>query len=214
MPKPKKSRILIVDDNPSLREGLRAVFQTSNDLAVCGEAENSLQAVAAVKKLKPDLAIVDVSLRMDDGIELTRQLHEQWPALPVLVFSLHEEQAYCDKALAAGARGYCTKANSGEHLFEIVRQPCAGMRAGDGGKGSITRHAASFTTRSDYAAFRSSLSEEPDISFASLFTVSAILLSFSSAAFSSSNVCWRRSTASVSPRVSAQARRQPYAAIS
>src|SRR5258706_11653839 len=110
MPRSKKSRILVVDDHPTMREGLRAILHSVGDLAVCGEAGNCQEAMAAVKKLQPDLAIVDISLREEhDGIDLTRRLRNESPDLPVLAFSLHEEQAYSDAALAAGARGYCTK---------------------------------------------------------------------------------------------------------
>jgi DNA-binding NarL/FixJ family response regulator len=123
MPKTKKCRILIVDDHPAMREGLRAILETANDLVVCGEAENSQMALSAVQTLQPDLAIVDISLREDlDGIDLTRRLRERWPTLPVLAFSLHAERAYSDAALAAGATGYCTKGESSKTLLNAVRQ--------------------------------------------------------------------------------------------
>src|ERR1700729_2472554 len=113
MPRTKKSRILIVDDHPAMREGLRAILHSATDLAVCGEAENSKKALAAVQELRPDLAIVDISLReKTDGLDLMRRLNKKWPTLPVLAFSLHQEKAYCEAALATGARGYCTKGES------------------------------------------------------------------------------------------------------
>jgi DNA-binding NarL/FixJ family response regulator len=127
MAKPAKSRILIVDDHPAMREGLRAILHTATDLAVCGEAENSKKALAAVQKLEPDLAIVDISLReKTDGLELMRRLNKKWPTLPVLAFSLHQERAYCDAALSAGARGYCTKGESSKVLIDAVRQVLKG----------------------------------------------------------------------------------------
>jgi DNA-binding NarL/FixJ family response regulator len=123
MPKLNKRRILVVDDHPMLRQGLRTLFQPAKDLVICGEVDTGLKALAAVKKLKPDLAIVDISIRGGfDGLELTRRLHQRWPALPVLVFSMHEQQAYCDAAFGAGARGYCTKSEAGKNLLKAVRQ--------------------------------------------------------------------------------------------
>jgi DNA-binding NarL/FixJ family response regulator len=127
MSKPLKSRILVVDDHPAMREGLRAILHSADDLAVCGEAKNSEQALIAIKKLQPDLAIVDISLREKlDGLDLMRRLRVEWPSLPVLVFSLHQEQAYCDAALAAGARGYCTKGETSKVLINAVRQVLKG----------------------------------------------------------------------------------------
>jgi DNA-binding NarL/FixJ family response regulator len=127
MPQIKKSRILIVDDHPAMREGLRAILHTAKDLIVCGEAQNSQEALIAIQTLQPDLAIVDISLREDrDGFDLTRKLREQWPTLPVLAFSLHEERAYSDAALAAGATGYCAKGESSKTLINAVRQVIRG----------------------------------------------------------------------------------------
>ena len=123
MPKPTERRILVVDDHPVLRDGLRALFGSTNDLVVCGEAENGAEAMAAVQKLRPDLAIVDVSLRGgEDGIELTRRLRKKWPALPILVFSLHQRQVYRDDALAAGASGYCIKGKGSKPLIQAIRK--------------------------------------------------------------------------------------------
>ena len=126
MPKTKK-KILVVDDHPAMRQGLRAVFHSAGDLTVCGEAEDGPKAIAAVKALKPDMAIVDISLGKGvDGFEVMRRLHRQWPEMPLLAFSLHEEHAYCDAALAAGARGYCTKSEPSKVLIGAVRQVLKG----------------------------------------------------------------------------------------
>jgi len=128
MPRSKKSRILVVDDHPAMREGLRAILHSVGDLAVCGEAASSQEAMTAARKLQPDLAIVDISLREEhDGIDLTRRLRDESPSLPILAFSLHEEQAYCDAALAAGANGYCTKGESSKILINAVRQVLKGQ---------------------------------------------------------------------------------------
>jgi DNA-binding NarL/FixJ family response regulator len=127
MPKAKK-RILVVDDHPAMRQGLRAIFHSAGDLTVCGEAEDAPKAIAAAKALKPDMAIVDISLGEGaDGFEVMRRLHRQWPEMPLLAFSLHEGHAYCDAALAAGARGYCTKGEPSTVLIGAVRKVLKGQ---------------------------------------------------------------------------------------
>jgi len=124
-----KRRIVIVDDHPAMREGLRAILSTSNDLVVCGEAENGEKALAAVEELQPDMAIVDISLREElDGLELTRRLRRRWPTMPVLTFSLHQGEAYCDAALAAGALGYCAKGDPPKVLLKAVHEVLRGKR--------------------------------------------------------------------------------------
>jgi DNA-binding NarL/FixJ family response regulator len=126
MPKSKK-KILVVDDHPAMRQGLRAIFHAASDLTVCGEAENASKAIVAAKTLQPDVAIVDISLGKGvDGFEVMRRLHQQRPDMPLLAFSLHEEHAYCDAALAAGARGYCVKSEPSKVLINAVRQVLKG----------------------------------------------------------------------------------------
>jgi len=129
MPTDTKRRILIVDDHPAMREGLRAILEGANDLEVCGEAENGEKALDAVEKLDPDMAIVDISLREKlDGLDLTRRLHRRWPELPVLTFSLHQGEAYCDAAMAAGALGYCAKGEPSKVVIQAVREVLQGKR--------------------------------------------------------------------------------------
>jgi DNA-binding NarL/FixJ family response regulator len=128
MASPKKQRILVVDDHEMVREGLRSIFESVTDLTVCGEAENAEEALTAAEKLLPDVAIVDISLgrKSKDGIELTRQLQQKSSPLPVLMISMHEEQAYIDAARSAGARGYVTKGVTSEGLIDAVRQVLRG----------------------------------------------------------------------------------------
>jgi two-component system, NarL family, nitrate/nitrite response regulator NarL len=129
MPTLNKSRILIVDDHPAMREGLRAILQSVDDLVVCGEAENGEKAIAAVEELQPDMAIVDISLREKlDGLELTRRLRRRWPALPILTFSLHQGTAYCDAAIAAGALGYCAKGEPSKVVIKAVHEVLQGKK--------------------------------------------------------------------------------------
>ena len=94
---PKK--ILIVDDHPMMREGLRAVIEQEPDLTVCGVAENARQAMEAVPKLAPDLALVDITLPKKSGLELVKDLKVMHPGLAILAISMHHQ------APAAGGTG-------------------------------------------------------------------------------------------------------------
>ena len=116
-----KVRILIVDDHRLLREGLHLLLSRYKNFMVCGEAENPEEALRAVESHKPDLAIVDISLRGDkDGIDLLGVLKQRYPDLPVVVLSLHEEPVYRQRALEAGADCYLSKTGSIDGLFRGI----------------------------------------------------------------------------------------------
>ena len=108
-----KRQILIVDDHPIVRQGLRRMFEAEPDLTVCGEAESEPAAREAIRARKPDIVVVDLSLERGDGIELVRQMHAEMPELRMLVLSMHDETIYAERLLAAGAMGYIMK-----HLCE------------------------------------------------------------------------------------------------
>jgi DNA-binding NarL/FixJ family response regulator len=118
----RKCRVLLVDDHPVTRQGVRAVLATASDLEVCAEANDSESALRLVAALHPDLAVVDVSLAGANGIELTRELMQQSPQLRVLVMSMHEETAYAERALRAGARGYLMKHEAGDKVLTALHQ--------------------------------------------------------------------------------------------
>lgn len=96
------------------------------DLYVCGEAEDSHQALKAVELLHPDLAIVDITLKDTYGIELIKQLKDRHPKLPVLVLSMHDESLYGERALRAGAKGYLTKQEATKKVIPAIRKVLAG----------------------------------------------------------------------------------------
>ena len=118
----KKTKVLLVDDHPILRRGISEVINSEYDLEVCGEASTLAEAYAAVNKLKPDLMIVDISLDGNNGIELMKELSNRWASLPLLAYSMHDEQIYAERALRAGAKGYVMKHHPPETLIEAVRQ--------------------------------------------------------------------------------------------
>ena len=94
-------RVLIVDDHPIVRQGLRRVMENEDDLTVCGEAETARDARTAIKELNPDAVIADISLRQGDGIELVRDVRAHHPQLPILVLSMHDEAIYAERMLSA-----------------------------------------------------------------------------------------------------------------
>jgi DNA-binding NarL/FixJ family response regulator len=133
MPTPKqvarsknKKRILVVDDHPILREGLRGSINRESDMTVCGEAGTAPDAMRAIASLKPDFAIVDISLNTGNGLALVKEIREQYPQLPMLVLSIHDESLYAERALRSGARGYIMKQEPPEKLLSAIRQILAG----------------------------------------------------------------------------------------
>jgi DNA-binding NarL/FixJ family response regulator len=115
-------KILIVDDHPMMREGLRGVINRQPDMKVCGEAENAAQAMSAVQQLAPDLALVDITLPGKSGLELVKDLKVMHPQLVILAISMHDESLYAERMLRAGASGYITKQQPPEELIKAIRQ--------------------------------------------------------------------------------------------
>ena len=123
---PKRARILVVDDHPTMREGLARVIDETADLTVCAQAESIHRALELIETTQPDLAIVDITLRRENGIELIKDLKIRHPKLPVLVHSMHDEQVYAQRSLRAGARGYLMKHEPPPKLLHAIRQVLAG----------------------------------------------------------------------------------------
>ena len=121
-----RRRILIVDDHPIVRQGLRRLIDQEKDLAVCGEAEGAHEAKAAIRELKPDVVIVDISLKQGDGIELVKDARADDPALPILVLSMHDEAIYAERMLSAGANGYIMKQAASDQLLVALRRVLGG----------------------------------------------------------------------------------------
>ena len=117
-----RKRVLIVDDHPLMREGLRGTINREPDLMVCGEAENADQAVAAFQKLAPDLALVDITLPGRSGLELVKDLKALRPRAIILAISMHDESLYAEGMLRAGASGYITKHQPPGELLKAIRQ--------------------------------------------------------------------------------------------
>jgi DNA-binding NarL/FixJ family response regulator len=119
-------RVLIVDDHPIVRQGLRRMIEPEPDLTVCGEAQSEREARAAIRDLSPDAVIVDLSLAEGDGLDLVRDVHAHRPDLPMLVLSMHDEAIYAGRLLAAGASGYIMKHAASEQLLVALRRVLEG----------------------------------------------------------------------------------------
>ena len=119
-------RVLIVDDHPIVRQGLRRMIETESDLVVCGEVQTEREARAAIRALAPDVVIVDISLTQGDGLELVRDVHAQRPELPMLVLSMHDELIYGERLLAAGACGYIMKQAASDQLLVALHRVLSG----------------------------------------------------------------------------------------
>jgi len=121
-----KRTVFLVDDHPLVREWLINLINQQPDLVVCGEAESGPQALQGISARKPDVAIVDISLKDSSGIELIKDLKCLRPGLSVLVLSMHEESHYAERALRAGAKGYIMKRESTRKVIAAIRQVLEG----------------------------------------------------------------------------------------
>jgi DNA-binding NarL/FixJ family response regulator len=122
----RRTRILIVDDHPIVRLGIRQMLAAQRDLEVCGEADSADAAMQLITSAPPDLAVVDLSLEEGSGLELIRTLRKSAPTLPVLVLSMHDEALFAERVLRAGARGYIMKREAITGLVGAIRQVLSG----------------------------------------------------------------------------------------
>ena len=125
--KKQAKRILIVDDHPIVRKGLRSLIEQESDLLVVAEAANRVEALNAVRGQRLDLVIMDISLEGGDGIEVTKAVRAEYEKLPILVVSMHDEMIYAQRALRAGANGYIMKQAVADHIVKAVRQVLDGV---------------------------------------------------------------------------------------
>ncbi len=146
-----KLRVGVVDDHPAIRQGLVAFLTTRGDLEVCGEADNSADALTLIERIRPDLLIMDLSLEDGIGLELIKQIRSRFAAVRMLVYSMHDEKLFAERALRAGAQGYVSK-NEGldvlvaaidkvkrgkVHLSERMTEEVLDRRVGAGEDGGL-----------------------------------------------------------------------------
>jgi len=117
-----KTRIYVADDHPMVRRGLAAVIGEEPDLELCGEGEDCATATGDVTRLRPDIVIVDISLRGNSGIELIKNIRAFDPKVRIVVYSVHDESVYALRVLKAGAKAYVTKQESVSKVIEAIRK--------------------------------------------------------------------------------------------
>lgn len=123
---PGRRKVYIVDDHPIVRHGLRELIEQEGDLAVCGEAEDGPEALNALNQLRPDIILLDISLKTTSGIDLVGPIHEKAEGVPVLILSMHDEVRFAERSLKAGAQGYIMKQDPPENLILAIRRVLEG----------------------------------------------------------------------------------------
>jgi DNA-binding NarL/FixJ family response regulator len=122
----KRSRVLIVDDHPAVREALALRIGRQSDLEVCGEAADMSEALKLVAETRPDVAVVDISLKTSNGIDLIKRIKDRDDRVRMLVWSMHSESLYAERALRAGALGYINKDQATDRIIEAIRRVLEG----------------------------------------------------------------------------------------
>ena len=123
----RSARVLIVDDHPIIRQGLRALINAEDDLEVCGDADDPDTGLDAVEEHRPDVAVVDLSYDGLSGIGFIKDLKARHPKLPVLVLSVHDELFYASRVLRAGAMGYVMKGEISDRVVDSIRRVLDGQ---------------------------------------------------------------------------------------
>jgi DNA-binding NarL/FixJ family response regulator len=121
-----KHRIFLDDDHPLVREGLTNLINGQDDLVVCGDAEDSAEAIAGIARTRPDVAVIDISLKNESGLELVKNLENQSPLVALIVLSMHDEALYAERALRAGACGYVMKRETTKSVLTAIRRVLEG----------------------------------------------------------------------------------------
>jgi two-component system, NarL family, response regulator NreC len=121
------TRVLIADDHPLIRSGLRALLARESDFEVVGEAADGYQALELVEQLKPDVVMLDVSMPRLNGIDVAQKISEKIPSTRVIIVSIHSDEGYVLRALKAGAKGYLLKASPEGDILNAVRAVAAGQ---------------------------------------------------------------------------------------
>jgi len=124
----KTYRVLIVDDHPVVRQGIKLMVNAEPDLVICGEAQTEPQARRLVRELQPDVLLVDLSLGEGDGFNIVRDVHAHFPGIRILVLSMHDEAIYAERLIAQGASGYIMKQAATEQLVTALRTVLKGER--------------------------------------------------------------------------------------
>lgn len=118
----KQISVVIIEDHRMFREQLAHLIDKADDMKVCGQADNIRDALALIKEIQPNIAIIDITLRGSSGLELLKDLRAHGIAVPALILSMHDESLYAERALRAGAKGYVTKHEASAAVLKAIRQ--------------------------------------------------------------------------------------------
>ena len=120
--------VLLADDHSIVRAGLRRIVEESGDMAVVAEASDGREAIRLVREHRPDVAVIDISMPEIGGLEVIHRLRPEFPSLPILILTMHEEQQYAVRVIEAGAMGFITKKSAPEQLVTAIRKVHGGTR--------------------------------------------------------------------------------------
>ncbi len=120
--------VLLADDHSIVRAGLRRIVEESGDMAVVAEASDGREAIRLVREHRPDVAVIDISMPEIGGLEVIHRLRPEFPGLPILILTMHEEQQYAVRVIEAGAMGFITKKSAPEQLVKAIRKVHGGTR--------------------------------------------------------------------------------------
>lgn len=115
-------RVLVVDDHAILRDGIRSLLESQEDIVVVGEAADGLEAIEGAERLRPDIVLMDISMPKINGLEATRQIKDRFPEVKVLILTQHDNREYIAPALGAGASGYVLKRSGRREMLNAIRQ--------------------------------------------------------------------------------------------
>ncbi len=115
------TRVLLVDDHPLFREGVRALLSTAQDIEVVGEAEDGKQAIELAEQLSPDVIVMDLVMPRMNGMEAAQHLHDHHPSIKILILSMYDDDEYVCKILKTGASGYVLKRAASDELLRAIR---------------------------------------------------------------------------------------------
>ncbi len=118
----EKIRVILADDHTVVRQGLRVLLMAEGDIDIVGEAENGRQAIQLVKKLLPDVAVIDIAMPVLNGLEATRQITRSVPSTKVLILSSYSDDEYVQQLTEAGAAGYLVKQTAANDLLKAIRE--------------------------------------------------------------------------------------------
>lgn len=121
-----KHKIYLLDDHPVVIEGLKKIIDQQEDMQVVGSAEDAVSGLQQIGKIKPEIVVLDITLKDRSGVDLIKKLRSSYPGTQILVYSMHDENVYAERCLRAGAMGYLMKGESAQRLLQGLRQIISG----------------------------------------------------------------------------------------